>query len=356
MKKVLAGLLAAMMLLCLGAVGAHADARDDYNLAEDKLKVLMTSSHFHDDYESLGTVYTRAYYENYILLPEALPVYRAADEQVDNLFTNYYSSNWEYCVSASTSAYSDAWNTIMTTVSGLTPVYHIHDTTVTRTAVMQDVENARMAIMTRVNALSIERGLSGADTVRLLYEALDFLYIKQSPADFPEGYRTVERSEVYYVVMSTYKAYQAYLQGKSLVDDAAGVVDAAYNRLFGGGGVVTFTVTYSPNGSGVTNLPAPQNKTQGTPLTLSATVPVRAGYTFKGWATSANGAVAYAPGGEYTNENAVILYAVWEKDGGGTDEPGDCFFLWGKETKWEKGNFWNWILLIVCFGWIWMVF
>jgi len=36
----------------------------------------------------------------------------------------------------------------------------------------------------------------------------------------------------------------------------------------------------------------------------------------------------------------------------GTDQK-QYFKLWGKVTRWEK-NFWNWILLIVCFGWIWM--
>jgi hypothetical protein len=33
----------------------------------------------------------------------------------------------------------------------------------------------------------------------------------------------------------------------------------------------------------------------------------------------------------------------------------DYFTLWGKLTKWEKTPM-NWILLIVCFGWIWMAF
>ena len=33
----------------------------------------------------------------------------------------------------------------------------------------------------------------------------------------------------------------------------------------------------------------------------------------------------------------------------------DYFKLWGKETTWKK-TFFNWVLLIVCFGWIWMAF
>ena len=35
--------------------------------------------------------------------------------------------------------------------------------------------------------------------------------------------------------------------------------------------------------------------------------------------------------------------------------PPDTFKLWGVQTRWEK-NFWNWVLCIVCFGWIWMAF
>ncbi|MCL1951919.1 MAG: hypothetical protein FWF60_03745, partial [Oscillospiraceae bacterium] len=42
--------------------------------------------------------------------------------------------------------------------------------------------------------------------------------------------------------------------------------------------------------------------------------------------------------------------------GGGGDDPGDYFKLWGKTTTYLKSNFWNWILLIFCFGWIWMAF
>ncbi|MCL1952383.1 MAG: hypothetical protein FWF60_06105, partial [Oscillospiraceae bacterium] len=44
--------------------------------------------------------------------------------------------------------------------------------------------------------------------------------------------------------------------------------------------------------------------------------------------------------------------------GGGTDPVDDSayFKLWGKTTTYLKSNFWNWILLIFCFGWIWMAF
>ena len=72
----------------------------------------------------------------------------------------------------------------------------------------------------------------------------------------------------------------------------------------------TYTVSYNANGG--TGAPASQTKTYGVNLTLSSTTPTRAGYTFKGWATSSTGAVAYPAGGTYTANSAITLYAVWE--------------------------------------------
>ena len=69
------------------------------------------------------------------------------------------------------------------------------------------------------------------------------------------------------------------------------------------------TISYNPNGG--TGAPASQTKIENTPLTLSAKEPVRSGYTFMGWATTSYGAVAYQPGGEYTKDTALTLYAIW---------------------------------------------
>ena len=70
-----------------------------------------------------------------------------------------------------------------------------------------------------------------------------------------------------------------------------------------------YVVEYNANGG--SGAPAAQSKTQGTALTLSSTVPTRDGYTFAGWATSAEGAVAYSAGGSYTTDNDIVLYAQW---------------------------------------------
>ena len=77
-------------------------------------------------------------------------------------------------------------------------------------------------------------------------------------------------------------------------------------------GAKTYTVAYNANGG--SGAPASQTKTYGVDLTLSATIPVRSGFNFLGWATTDTAtAPEYQPGGAYTANAAVTLYAVWEK-------------------------------------------
>lgn len=71
----------------------------------------------------------------------------------------------------------------------------------------------------------------------------------------------------------------------------------------------TYTVSYNANGG--SGAPGNQTKTYGQTLTLSTGKPIRSGYNFSGWATSSSGSVAYQPGGSYTNNSAVTLYAIW---------------------------------------------
>lgn len=72
----------------------------------------------------------------------------------------------------------------------------------------------------------------------------------------------------------------------------------------------TYTVSFNANGG--SGAPSSQTKTYGKTLTLSSTKPTRAGYTFKGWATSASATSAtYSAGGSYTANATATLYAVW---------------------------------------------
>jgi len=75
--------------------------------------------------------------------------------------------------------------------------------------------------------------------------------------------------------------------------------------------IITYSVTYNANGG--SGAPSAQTKTYGVTLTLSSTVPTRAGYRFLGWATSSTSTtVAYAAGASYTANAALSLFAVWE--------------------------------------------
>ena len=69
-------------------------------------------------------------------------------------------------------------------------------------------------------------------------------------------------------------------------------------------------VSYNANGG--TGAPAAQTKWYGEALTLSSAKPTRPNYVFQGWSTSANGAVAYQPGGRYGSDANLTLYAVWK--------------------------------------------
>ena len=99
------------------------------------------------------------------------------------------------------------------------------------------------------------------------------------------------------------KATNSLVGTKTLID--------SYFTIGGGGSApATYTISYNANGG--TGAPGNQTKTQGTALTLSSTVPTRTGYTFIGWSTSSGGSVQYQPGGSYTTDAGVTLYAVWE--------------------------------------------
>ena len=76
---------------------------------------------------------------------------------------------------------------------------------------------------------------------------------------------------------------------------------------------MTYSVTYDANGG--SGAPEAQVKTEGQTLKLSSEIPVRKGYTFLGWAKTANASKAeYQPGDSYKTDANVTLYALWEKD------------------------------------------
>jgi uncharacterized repeat protein (TIGR02543 family) len=92
--------------------------------------------------------------------------------------------------------------------------------------------------------------------------------------------------------------------------------------------VSSYTVAYEPNGG--SGDPADQTCSTGS-VTLSSTVPTRAGYTFLGWNTASDGSgSSYAPGGTVSCAD-VTLFAQWSgssslvafEPNGGSGDPAD---------------------------------
>lgn len=96
-----------------------------------------------------------------------------------------------------------------------------------------------------------------------------------------------------------------YEPGATYTDNAALALYSIWNaqvRYNMNGGV-------APPGSG---LAGTQKKTYGVNLTLLTAVPTRTGYVFNGWNTAADGTgTAFQPGGTYSAEISVTLYAQW---------------------------------------------
>lgn len=102
------------------------------------------------------------------------------------------------------------------------------------------------------------------------------------------------------------------------------------------GALASYAVTYNANGG--SSAPGQQTKWFNESLTLSTSQPTKNGYTFKGWATSSGGSVAYSPGATYTGNAALTLYAVWQvwtytvsyNANGGSGAPGSQTKTWGQ--------------------------
>lgn len=79
--------------------------------------------------------------------------------------------------------------------------------------------------------------------------------------------------------------------------------------------IQTWTVSYNANGG--SGAPGNQTKTYGSTLWLSGTKPTRSSsatlnYSFKCWNTNSSGTgTNYSPGGAYTANAGVTLYAIW---------------------------------------------
>jgi uncharacterized repeat protein (TIGR02543 family) len=121
-------------------------------------------------------------------------------------------------------------------------------------------------------------------------------------ADFPTGAPTRQ--------FWSFTGWNTQANGQGTTFDANTII-AGNITVFAQWERITVTVTFAPNGSGVTGIPAPVTLDAGTTLGAQfPTAPTRSGYAFGGWNTAANGS------GTTVNANAVItenitVHAQW---------------------------------------------
>lgn len=83
-----------------------------------------------------------------------------------------------------------------------------------------------------------------------------------------------------------------------------------------------YMIKYDANGG--VGSPDTQTKYNGSTLILSTVKPTREGYTFLGWSTDSTASNAsYSAGGDYIENNDIILYAVWKENTSDTANNGD---------------------------------
>lgn len=107
--------------------------------------------------------------------------------------------------------------------------------------------------------------------------------------------------------MDTWSTYTESKDGRiDWCDNRVFVVEFFYD-------IKEYTVSFDANGG--TGAPGSVIKYHGYDIALPETVPVRSGYTFKGWGTySADTTPNYQPGGSYTSNSTRTLYAIWEEN------------------------------------------
>jgi uncharacterized repeat protein (TIGR02543 family) len=139
-------------------------------------------------------------------------------------------------------------------------------------------------------------GGSGGPTSQTKYEGIDLTLSSSKPSKtdyiFSHWNTALDNSGTAYNPEDTYTT------------NAALDLYAIWNSQISYNGNGTYISTYS-------DFPK-QTKIYGTNLTLHSATPTRTGYVFNGWNTAADGTgTTYQPGGTYSAEVSVTLYAQW---------------------------------------------
>ena len=110
----------------------------------------------------------------------------------------------------------------------------------------------------------------------------------------------------------TFGGWATQAGGKKVYADREKVTPDADMELYAVWQLITYAVLYNANGG--ENAPPSDIKAYGDDLELSDAEPVREGYTFQGWSVKRDGEVKYQPGGVYSANAKVTLYAVWTRN------------------------------------------
>ncbi len=127
-------------------------------------------------------------------------------------------------------------------------------------------------------------------------------------------------------------AYSAGYSASKITTEDNVVVDLYAQWKYpssGGSSKPTYTVTFNANGGAGEMFP--QTFTSGKEKALNLNFFTKEGYTFAGWATSADGDVVYTDGETIKVSKSMTLYAVWESNepvnpqqpGDNPEQPGD---------------------------------
>ena len=111
------------------------------------------------------------------------------------------------------------------------------------------------------------------------------------------------------------KEFRVLFWADLVSDSGQGVhSQASSTRTVFGTNVTRPSYTVSYDGNGGSGAPDSGSFKHGNGITISSSIPVRTGYSFRGWTTSSSSnIVKYVPQSSYNTNRSITLYAVWEK-------------------------------------------
>ena len=143
----------------------------------------------------------------------------------------------------------------------------------------------------------------------------------------------------------TFVGWATSTDGEKVYDDEASFTTTSDTTLYAVWELNKYTVTFNKNGG--TRTMEPQIFTHGVAQNLRANNFSRTGYTFSGWATSADGEKVYENRASFTTTSDTTLYAVWEPNkytvtfnaNGGTGTMKPQVFSYGVAQKLTQNAF-----------------